>query len=91
MKSWIKVISVVVLIGFIAGSFAFYFLYNKPHPDFEKAKADYTLAASALYKDYLSNKAGSGVKYNGKVIDLTSLQSIYRTMRTGDDRSPPRP
>jgi hypothetical protein len=70
MKTWIKIISVLVFTGFIAAVLAFYFLYNKPHPDYEKMEADYTLTATDLYTAFTTNKTEGGKKYNGKVIEI---------------------
>jgi hypothetical protein len=71
MKTWLKIVLVLALTGFIAAVLVSYFLYNKRHPDFEKMKADYTLAAADLYKVFTIDKTGAGTKYNGKVITVT--------------------
>jgi tRNA_anti-like len=73
MKTWIRIVLVIALTLIIGGALVFNFLYNKPHPDFEKMKADYTLAASDLYKAFTADKAGAGTKYNGKVIMVTGI------------------
>jgi len=70
MRTWIKIIIALALIGFIAAILLYIFLYNKPHPDFEKAEAAYTLAATDLYKNFTANKTEAGGKYNGKVIEV---------------------
>ncbi len=71
MKTWIRIVLILVLTGIIATALVFYYLYNKPHPDFEKMKADYTLAAADLYKVFSADKTEAGTKYNGKVITVT--------------------
>ncbi|MGA3013032.1 MAG: hypothetical protein ABSD71_03240 [Bacteroidales bacterium] len=71
MKTLIRIVLVIALTIFIGGTLVFYFLYNKPHPDFEKMKTDYSLSAADLYKTFTADKAGSGKKYNGKVIIVT--------------------
>ncbi len=75
MKTWLKVVSVLVLIGVIAAFLAFYFLYNKPHPDYENIEAAYSLAASDLYKEYTADKTIAGNKYNGKVVEVAGRLS----------------
>jgi len=71
MKNWIKIISLLGTIGVIAALLVFYFLYNKPHPDYEKMDGIYTVAASDLYKSFTVNKTEAGSKYNGKVVAVT--------------------
>lgn len=71
MKNWIRIISILVVIGAIAAVLVFHFLYNKPHPDYEKMDAAYNIAASDLYKSFTVNKTEAGTKYNGKVITVT--------------------
>ena len=71
MKPWLKIVLVLSLTSFIAAALVSYLLYNKPHPDFEKMKADYSLAAADLYKVFTIDKTGAGTKYNGKVITVT--------------------
>ncbi|MEI6889233.1 MAG: OB-fold protein [Bacteroidales bacterium] len=71
MKTWIKIVSVLFLTGIIAAILVYFFVYNKPHPDFEKMDAAYTLAAEDFYKTYVTNKTEAGNKYNGKVIAVT--------------------
>jgi hypothetical protein len=75
MKTWIKIVSVLVLVGFIAAAFVFYFLYNKPQPDYEKIEAAYTLDASDLYKAFTANKNDAGTKFNGQVLAATGKLS----------------
>jgi len=75
MKTWIKVVSVLVLIGVTAAFLVFYFLYNKPQPDYEKIEAAYSLAASDLYKEYTADKTIAGTKYNGKVLEVAGRLS----------------
>jgi hypothetical protein len=71
MKNWIKVISILMVLGAIAAFLVFHFMYNKPHPDYEKMDAAYTTAAADLYKSFTLNKTEAGSKYNGKVVAVT--------------------
>ncbi len=79
MKSWVKIILALLVIGLIGGLLVFHFLYNKPHPDFEKMDADYTLAAADLYKSFTTDKTTAGTKYNGKVIAIKGKLSKVET------------
>ncbi|MEI6884236.1 MAG: hypothetical protein WCO02_07100 [Bacteroidota bacterium] len=68
MKTRFKVLSVLLLAGVLLACLVFYFMYNKPHPDYEKMEAAYTLPANELFSAYTANKAEAGKKYNGQVI-----------------------
>ncbi|MCX6286049.1 MAG: hypothetical protein NTY96_02930 [Bacteroidetes bacterium] len=75
MKTWIKVLSVLIFASVLVSFLVFYFLYNKPHPNYETMNADYTVSAADLYKSFTANKAEAGTMYNGKVIAITGKLS----------------
>ena len=71
MKTWIKIILGLFVIGIIASVLVYVFVYNKSHPDYEKMKPDYTLSASDLYNSFKANTSESETKYNGKMVAVT--------------------
>lgn len=67
----IGLIAIVLVILAGAAAFIVYkYVYNKPHPDYVKEKADLTLAAKRLWTDYSMNKAIADPKYTGKIIEI---------------------
>jgi hypothetical protein len=80
MKLWIKVLIGLVVIGIIAAFLIFKFVVNKPHPDFENLKPDYTLDAGSFYKEYKTSKENANKLYTGKIIELagklTRVESV---------------
>jgi len=75
MKRWVIILTGLVFTGFIAALIVVIFVYNKPHPDYEKIDAEYTLTAADLYQAYIANKTGAGIKYSGKVIAINGKLS----------------
>lgn len=75
MKTWIKIVLAIVLIGIIAALLGYFFIYNKPHKDYEKAKPAFTLPAKELYDAFVSRKDESSAKYNDQVILLSGRVS----------------
>lgn len=75
MKTRFKVLSVLVFAGVLIACLVFYFMYNKPHPDYEKMEAEFTLTASDLYTAYSANKTEAGKRFNGKVIAVNGAVS----------------
>jgi len=75
MKTWIKIILGLFVVGIIAAVLVYFFVYNKPHPNYERMPAAYTVTAADLYKSYTTNKTSVGAKYNGKVIALSGRLS----------------
>jgi len=71
MKTWVKIVIGLSITGIIAAVLVYFFVYNKPHPNYEKMDAAYTLTTADLYKAYTTNKTLAGNKYNGKVIALS--------------------
>jgi len=71
MKTWVKVILGIAVVGIVAGFLVFHFLYNKPHPNYETMEPAWSLTAGDLYKAFTANKADAEKKYNGKMIAVT--------------------
>ena len=36
MKTWVKIILILFVVGIIAAVYGYFFYYNKSHPDYEK-------------------------------------------------------
>jgi len=64
-------IALVLLILAGAAAFIVYkYVYNKPHTDYAKAKADLSVNARQLWTDYSTNKDIADKKYTGKVLEI---------------------
>lgn len=78
MKTWMKILIALVVIGIIGAWAGYEFVYNKPHTDYERAEPDFTLPAKTLYNDFKANSEAAGHKYGGKVVEikgkLTSIE-----------------
>ncbi len=70
MKTWLKILLGLCVLGMVAGVLVYFFIYNKPHPDFENLTADFSLSAEKLYKAYSTNQATANQLYLGKMIEL---------------------
>jgi len=75
MKLWIKILIGLALAGLTAAFLIYHFIINKPQPDFEKIKPDYTLDAGTFYKEFKTSKQNAQKLYNGKVIVITGQLS----------------
>jgi primosomal replication protein N len=62
-----------MLIGVSAGILGYFFVYNKPHTDFEKKAPDFTLSAEELYNQFLSDRNAAEIQYNGKVVQIEGV------------------
>ena len=58
----------ISLLFFIAFLGTVFFIYNKPHKDFNGAKADITLEAAKLYEHYQNNLSDANLKFLDKVL-----------------------
>lgn len=68
-----KIVIIALVLLILAGAAAFIvykYVYNKPHPDYVKEKADVTIVAKRLWLDYSMNKDIADPKYTGKVIEI---------------------
>jgi len=94
MKTWIKIVLGLAVIGIIGAVMGYIFIYNKPHPDYEHLKADFTLQAQVLFDEFVTDNMAANQKYNGKMVELTgpitrmeitdSLTTAVFVFRQGD-------
>ena len=62
---------IIIVIGVVS-----VLLYiNKPHPTYEKLKAEFTITPKAIYDEFKANSKATGLKYNGKMIELNGAIS----------------
>ncbi|HEY0750566.1 MAG TPA: hypothetical protein VGD26_05395 [Chitinophagaceae bacterium] len=72
-----KTVLLVILIVVVAGGIYAWREYNRKNPDLKQAKADYSLKAETLIKEFEKDKAASDKKYIGKNIEVTgSIKKI---------------
>ncbi len=69
-KPVIRVLLALVVIGVIAVAAIYVFIYNKPHPDFEKMKPAFSVNASDLYQAYKTNTAVADKKFTGRFLEI---------------------
>ena len=69
MKTWIKIVIGLAVIGIIAAVVVFNYI-NKEHPDYAKAEAELIIKPKRLYTDYTKNLDLANEKYTGKIIQL---------------------
>lgn len=75
MKTWIKILIGLIVLGMVALFIIYKFVYNKQHPDYENIEPAFTLNAPDMFNEYKTGKDAASAKYNGKVIALTGILS----------------
>jgi hypothetical protein len=70
MKKLLKIAAIMAIIGIITALIVYFFVYNKPHPDYARAKAKYTLEAAELYQAYKSGDAEAAKRFTGAVVRI---------------------
>ena len=73
MKKWIKISLVLIALFIVVVLLVYHFVINKPHPDYENLKADYSLSAGDLYQQFSADEKKAGQMYNGKVIEINGV------------------
>jgi len=69
MKKLVKIIVILAILGVIGAVYGWFFVYNKPHRNFEKAKPDMVLTAEDCYQAF----ADEDSSYLGKVLQLSGI------------------
>ena len=67
MKKVIKITGVLFLAAVLAAAYIWFFVYNKPHRNFEKAKPVIVESARKSYQDFKANPRAAEA---GKVIEI---------------------
>ncbi len=70
MKKVIKITGVLFLVAVLAAAYVWFFVYNKPHRNFEKAKPEIVESARHIYQNFKANPRAAEA---GKVIEIYGL------------------
>lgn len=70
MKRWMKILGALILIGILAALYVWFFVYNKPHRDYEAAEPDHIMAADEMYFSYVQDKLLADSLYTGMVMQV---------------------
>lgn len=66
-----RTILLIILLIVVAGGIYAWREYNRKNPDLKQAKADYSVQAQTLIKEFETDKAASDKKYIGKNIEVS--------------------
>lgn len=73
MKKWIKILGGLFVIAVLAALYVWFFVYNKPHRDYESADPDHFISAQELFDQYRSDKVLADSLYTGMVLQINGL------------------
>ena len=80
MKTWLKIIIGIIIIGIVAASAVYVFVINKPKRDIENEKSMYSVTAGQIFKEYTTNATASNMLYLDKTGTIkgtiTSIEHI---------------
>ncbi len=71
MKKWFKILLLLATVGIVTAINYYEFVINKPHPDYDKLSAKYSLTANDLYNQFTTKRKESETKYNGEVVEIS--------------------
>jgi hypothetical protein len=79
-KKVLKIIAILGVAGLLIGGGIGLYMFNKPHRDVQSANADYTLTASEIVSEYLTDKDAANKKYlaadgDSKILEITGVVS----------------
>ncbi len=70
MKKWMLILIALIIVGVIAAVLVYKFVYNKPHPDYVKAKTEVSVGAADLFNAYLADQTHADATYTGKMLEV---------------------
>jgi N-acetylneuraminic acid mutarotase len=79
-KKVLKIIAILGVAGLLIGGGIGLYMFNKPHRDVQSANADYTLTASEIVSEYLTDKDAANKKYlaadgDSKILEIAGVVS----------------
>jgi len=83
MKKIKKIALVLLLAAFAGGLYTWFFVYNKPHPNYEKLEAEYHYNPEILFEEYRTNKSSADEKCTGKMISVKGKIDHVETSTSG--------
>jgi hypothetical protein len=79
MARWLKIVIILIILGAVSAAGVYFFIINKPHPDFEKMSPQYSLVGQELFNSYKTHKAVAESKFNGKLLEISGPVSAIET------------
>ena len=70
MKRWIIILGGLFIVAVLVALYVWFFVYNKPHRDYEKAKPDHILSAEQLFDSFRQDKSHADSLYTGMVLQI---------------------
>ena len=79
-KKLIRIIAILGITGLVIGGGAGLYMFNKPHRDIQSKDADFSLTASEVVEEYLTNEEAANQKYlssdgDFKILEITGIVS----------------
>lgn len=71
LKKFKKIALALFILAIASGLYTWFFVYNKPHPNYEKLEAEYHYQTEKLFSEYRSDKALTDKKCTGKMISVS--------------------
>ena len=78
-----KILLIILALGLVGGAVGFY-MYQKPHKDMAKEKAQHTLSAMQLIGAFGQNEAEATTKFSGQIVEVSGTISA---IVPGDDKT----
>jgi len=74
-KRLFRIVAIIIIAGLLIGGGIGLYMFNKPHRDVQNARTDYTLTASQIVREYLSDHVAANQKYlsadgDSKVLEI---------------------
>jgi hypothetical protein len=68
MKTWVKLAVGLVLVGILVITAVYFFIYNKPHTNYETADVSYHVSVQELYQSFVEDRILADSLYTGEVL-----------------------
>lgn len=73
MKNKTKTIIKILIVALLGAASVVYFMFNKPHTNVAKSKADISISAYTLINDFETDETKANTMYLEKIVDVTGV------------------
>jgi hypothetical protein len=75
----LRIIAIAGILLIIGVLLVYFFVYNKPHPDYERLQAEYHYPADVFFNEFQQDPDEAQRKYNGRMIRVDGVLDDIQT------------
>ena len=80
MKKKTIIVFILALLAIASSLYIWFYVYNKPHPDYADANADYSITPDELFESFKLDSQKASTQYNGKMLEINGVPDTFEAV-----------